>query len=287
MTPLPLGMSLPVSYLCDGDDAESRVFQEAFGPAREGLAGLRRAGVCSIELHHFSAETDARSVERAAAAVALGGLRLSVHGYLVEHGGEDLDRTWPWLPAVAECVRGNQEHLVITVHALAAESGPVDGLREGTVRLLGSLARQASGRDPALRFALELNRDRGAADPSTTWESVESMCREIGRQDVGICWDWGHGYANALRGKSPLEPPARFLDLVLNTHIHGVSPVGSTHWPLDRKGMPVERFGALLRASGYRGMFVLELNPLRFAELGPPAPPIEASLERLRAAIAS
>lgn len=287
MTPLPIGMSLPVVYLSDGDGEESRIYRDAFGPAGEGLARLRQAGVHTIELHHFSAATDARSVECAAAAVARAGLRLSVHGYLVEQGGEDLDRTWPWLPAVTESTRGTQDHLVITVHALAAGSGPTDGLREGTIRLLGAMARQASGREPALRFALELNRDRGEADPSTTWENVESMCRRIDRRNVGICWDWGHGYANALRGKSTLEPPAGFLDLVVNTHIHGVSPAGSTHWPLNEKRIPVERFVSLLRTSGYRGMFVLELNPLRFTELGPPAAPIEASLERLRAAVGS
>jgi sugar phosphate isomerase/epimerase len=280
-------MSLPVEYLCGAPGAESRVYQEAFGPAGEGLAHLRQAGVTSIELHHFSAQTPVPSVARAAAAVVRAGMQISIHGYLVEQGEGGLDGSYPWLPAVAESVRGLQERLVITVHALAMESGSVDNLRERTVRLLGDLARLAPGRDLPLLFALELNRDRGAADPSTTWESVESMCREIGRPNVGICWDWGHGYANALRGKSTLEPPARFLDRVVNTHIHGISPAGSTHWPLDAKGMPVERFVPLLRSSGYPGSFVLELNPLRFVELGPPAPQIEKSLERLRAAIAS
>jgi hypothetical protein len=69
---------------------------------------------------------------------------------------------------------------------------------------------------------------------------------------------------------------------VINTHVHGISSSESTHWPLNAKGVPVERFVPLLRSSGHRGLFVLELNPLKFQTCGPVVPLIEGSLERLR-----
>jgi len=281
---IPLGLSLPVDYLrgaCGG--GEAGLYLAAFGPAREGLQRLRRTGVSTIELHRLSPLTGAEAVEQAAAAVLRAGLRVSVHGYLTEpHAGTGLLQACPWLPSVREMARGGQECLRITVHALAGSSGPVDGFRRRTVELLGLWARQASDAALPLRFALELNRAKGAVDPSTTWEGVESMCRQVGREEVGICWDWGHGYVNALRGLIPGEPPAGFLELVRNVHVHDVGPSGSTHWPLRGGGVPVERFVQLLRKGGYPGTLVLELDPPRFQAEGPVGPRIEGSLERLR-----
>jgi len=281
---IPLGVSLPVDYLCGACGIEeARLFLAAFGPAAEGLSRFKQAGVSSVELHHFTRLTAAEDVERATAAVLRAGLRLTVHGYLMESLPEDgLDGCYPWLPAILDMTRGGQDRLVITVHALAAKSGSVERLREGTVEQLSLLARLAADRDPRVRFALELTREKGVADPCTTWEGVESTCRRVGREDVGICWDWGHGVLNALHGYIPRDPPEGFLSRVENTHVHDISPDGKAHWPLLGGGVPADRFVSLLRGNGYRGLFGLELNPVRFQGHGPVGPLVEGSLEALR-----
>lgn len=64
-----LGLSLPIEYLSDARESEeANIFRTAFGPVGEGLDRFRRAGVSSIELHHFSTRTEPRAVVRAAAA---------------------------------------------------------------------------------------------------------------------------------------------------------------------------------------------------------------------------
>ncbi len=287
----PLGLSLPVDYLSGAPASrESRILQREFRDAGESLARFRALGVSAIELRRITPDTTADVMGRAVDAVRRAGMSITVHGYLPESAARaSIEGAYPWLPALLEHARGLQHRIVFTVHAYAASSDGTDELRDDlrkdTIDALRRLARQASGLPIRLVFAVELNREKRLPDPGTTWEGVTLICREVGQASVGICWDWGHGYANALGGFIPMEPSEAFVGRVVHTHVHGVGESGQTHWPLEGGGVPLGRFTSILRAAGYGGLYALELSPARFDGRRPVRPAFEESLASLRDAI--
>jgi sugar phosphate isomerase/epimerase len=267
---LRIGCSLPWWYLGRRDDhPKAGLYRAAFGEVSSGLRLLKEQGVASIEVRYVTGEVPAGRVIEAAEAVRRAGLEATVHAWLAEIGEEDDPGSrYPWLEPLARRLDGGQEDLLIVVHALEAGGGRVEDLERRTAGALRRTALFLEERRLPVRFALELNRAKGQVDPSTSYEGVVRMWARAGHPRVGICWDWGHGYANALAGRMPEEPPAEFLRAVAHTHVHDLGPAGGTHWPLTGRRVPLARYLAVLRGEGYCGIFNLELSPERFARGG-------------------
>lgn len=263
------GLSLPSNYLSGTyNDPVSSIYYSALGPVNSGLQLLRSEIEC-IELGFFMENTPAEQIVEAVQNVWSAGLEVSVHAYLPEKiEGDGLTSVYTWLKSLLPILEDHQEKLVINLHALASVNGDLDRLKDKTVENLKRLADLATAQKPPVYFALELNRSKGKVDPSTTYLGVLEMCLRINSERVGIGWDWGHTYANVLKHLIPPEPPPSFLRKVIHTHIHDMGPNGGTHWPLTCGTVPLVDYLKLLKKADYSELFIIELQPRKFADTG-------------------
>lgn len=275
-------------YLCGvGDSPAAVLLREACGSPRKTLELLAARGVSAVEIRQFDAAVPARLIVAAARLVWEAGLVATLHPATpASYSLPSLGDVFPWLPELARGLPPHQSQLLLTIHARAAAAGDVAELRRGTEAMFSRLAHMADSEGLPAVFALELNRSKGESDPSTSFRGVVEMCKAIGQPRVGICWDWGHAQANQESGVADGAPPAEFIQQVIHTHVHDLGPDGSTHWPLGRGSVPLERNAELLSRAGFRGLYCLELNPERFQLQARVDTALRDSLQRLEAALA-
>jgi len=115
-----------------------------------------------------------------------------------------------------------------------------------------------------LTTAVEINRKKEVNDPSTNYENLVEICRQVDHPSVGIGWDIGHTYSNVLHSIVPKEPPEEFVRRVIHTHIHDLGHNGQTHWPLKTGSLPLDFYLEKLYSIHYSGFHTLELYPERF-----------------------
>ncbi len=263
--PVKIGLSLNPNYLAQHPDDIDRNW---FGPPEAFLRELTAAGVTHIELRAVTPSTPIPTAEVALWKVWSAGLEATLHGTLPppdENWTQTLAPLIHLLRLIAE--HKPAAHCPITVHARAAATGDVTLLAQETIAILARTARWIAHENLPALLALEINRAKGKADPSTTYLAVRDMQQraDAAGAPVGICWDMGHTWSNVLTdGLSP-EPPTEFLTAVRHTHIHDLGPSGKTHWPLTERRLPLDRFTSALAATGYQGVWNLELEPKRYA----------------------
>jgi sugar phosphate isomerase/epimerase len=269
-----IGLSLPYDYLCGSTATDSaRLLSESFGPAAAALETFRQHGVRRIEIRHFPETVPADLIVRGCRVILRAGLEITLHPATPSSPSSSrLSQPFPWIDAVLRLLAGRQKELLLTLHAYLRAGGEEAQLSIRTQELFRSLADLAEREQAPVRFALEMNREKGVTDPSNSYISTAGLCTRIDRDGVGICWDWGHGFSNVLKGSMKSDPPESFLERVIHTHIHGVGPSGRTHLPLTSGRLPTARYAAALLGRGYRGTFCLELSPERFSSEEPVAP---------------
>jgi sugar phosphate isomerase/epimerase len=281
-----IGLSLPCEYLVGSiDTAGSRLLSESFGPAAAGLELFRHHGVRTIEIRHFPQKVPANLIVQGCSVVLQAGLEITLHPATPSSPSASASRLaepFPWIGGVLQQIAGHQKELLLTIHGYAQACGDAAELSNRTKALFTSLADLAESERASVRFALELNRTKGIVDPTTGYTATADLCRRIDSERVGICWDWGHGFSNVIRGSMEPDPPEAFLERVIHTHIHGLGPSGRTHWPLTRGRLPLREYAAALLGRGYRGTFTLELSPERFSSEGPVAPCFLDSIRLLK-----
>lgn len=271
-----IGCSLPWEYLCGLDGApEAQSYRAAFDGIPSALHFLKELGVTSVELRQITADVPAGRVLEAAGSILEAGMEATVHAWLADLAGEETPESrYSWLEPLAGRLAAGRNGLLVVVHAfqaaVSASAVHREDLEDRTVEALKRIAWFLEQHRLPARFALELNRDKGQIDPSTSFRDVTRMWQRIGRPGVGICWDWGHGCANALGGRGAVDPGPDFLGGVVHIHAHGLGPAGGTHWPLTGVRVPVARYLRLLGAAGYGGIYNLELSPWKFAPPGAP-----------------
>jgi len=236
------------------------------GPRQQGLETLRSAGVGSVELRSVHAGTPP-DLAVDAYRQAVTDFEVTVHGSL-----PPLDESAPTegsmaaIDALADVAGAEGAGLTVTVHTYAGTDRSGLGYARATEEMLSKMLTRP-GPSQALRFALELNREKdGICDPSTSYERLTQMAGQFDEGRVGICWDFGHNYANIARKCSTELPPDELLSYVIHTHIHDLGDTGRTHCPLRRENHLLERQVALLEDCGYSGPLNLELSPHRFPE---------------------
>jgi len=279
-----IGLSLPHGYLCGAiSTPSSRSIYEPFGPAAAAMELFRRHGVRAIEIRHFPEMVRADLIVQGCRAILQAGLQVTLHPATPSStSASRLADLFPWIGDVLQQLAGNQESLLLTMHGYAQAHGDEVELSNRTQALFTSLADLAERESAPVTFALELSRAKGVVDPANNYTVTADLCARIDRDRVGICWDWGHGYSNVLKGSMEPDLPEAFLERVIHTHIHGVGPTGRTHWPLNRSRLPLAQYAAALLDRGYHGVFTLELSPERYSAEGPVGPSFLDSLLLLK-----
>lgn len=258
----------------------SRSVEELAGVPGAPLAQWREWGISVIELRRVDEETPPEEVTRAARRIWSAGLALAIHARLPRMAtGATLGKLFLGLSGVLPELRERGEEVAVPIHAYAARAESESRLAAQTREAVRRAVDAAEREEVPLRFAMELNRVKGPADPSVTYEGVLALVEGL---PAGICWDFGHGCSNARRGLLAATPPAAFVAAVTHTHIHDIGPSGETHWPLTQGVVPVDAYVAMLASAGYGGILNLELSEERYAGQVDPAEGLRASIERLR-----
>ncbi len=263
-----IGLSLPHSYLSDSIVEADNVFMTNLGTADEALSALSNL-IDYIEIMNFSTLTPPEQIVRAVRKIWKHGFKVSIHPSLPkEVEGKSLDEIYPWLSSILPNINKYQENLMLNLHALAAVEGDEKQLSKDTVYNLIHITKLIQKKKEPLLVAVELNRSKGEIDPCTTYEGVLDICRQVNSVYLGIGWDLGHTYANYQSNLISRNPPNDFLNRITHIHIHDLGPLGKTHWPLTMGVVPLEDYILQIKKSGYKGLYILELQPGRFAEHG-------------------
>ena len=278
-----LGLSLSPSYLAGTPiSEEAALLESTYGAANGLLEHLKKKGLASVELRKVYEDTPPSLVLAAARRVWAAGLSVTIHGTTPEAPeGHTLESFFPALNGFWGAFTEHQQDMVMTLHAYRARSGEVAGLEAKTVKFIKKVMADADRLGLPLSIALELNRAKDWVDPSYTYEGLLRMWRQINHPNVGFCWDVGHAYRNVTEQGLVLEPPQRFLEHTIHTHIHDLSHTGQTHWPLTRDVVPLEVFVGTLERAGYTGVYNLELSPIRFYQAEGVREGVDESIERL------
>lgn len=122
--------------------------------------------------------------------------------------------------------------------------------------------------DTKFKFVFENLRDpvlNGKKRSGTSYAEVLYIQKMIQSNRLGICWDFGHSYAQAERGVHERVPPPEFINQVWHTHVHDYEK-NTTHIPLGHGSVPYQFYIQRLLEVGFDGIFNLELNPRRLMD---------------------
>lgn len=262
---LRIGFSLPVSYLTGKVSCElSESWTQIYGPVDQCLGNLKNLGITSVEISRLSEETPPSQLRHAVEVVIDASLGITVHGWLpkmeadpdIPLGVLELEKV------LIECRQ--QDMIPFTVHSHESDMlEPKSRVAEGTLRDLNLLAK-ALAENSVFMASLEICRRKDRQSVGVTFVDTLFMAKQIGRENLGLCWDVGHSQANYHMKKDTRLPDEEFAKNVIHAHIHDVGPDGRTHWPVLVSDGYVRDCIDILRSSGYEGVYNLELSPFQW-----------------------
>lgn len=279
-----IGVSLPWDYISENYvTREACVVRETIGPPSGGLSFLKGLGVTSIELRHLHPKLSHSDMTRTLGILGESDIGITIHSESPPDSDEwSVLDLFPWFKILEENNIVNQDIITVALHPLQdAGSGSVETLRKGTVSMIRKLTELQNNWKQRYHFALENQRVKGLVDPGTTFDEIFAMFSELNRSEVGICWDFGHGYANHIKNGHPLLPPEGFVAAATHTHIHDLGPTGATHWPFSEMAVPLSNYVNLLLSQGYEGTLNLELGFDRFEGVENKIELLELSIDKL------
>ncbi len=269
-----IALSLPYSYLSNSPSSlRDKILTETFSPAEKFLQTQKNI-LSGIELSNFNSKAPTDQVISACSTVLESGLSVILHCHLpdiIKDG--NIDNVYPWFSTVQkEAALKNQGELMLNLHSLSSKDEEVTlkELTDRTVENLKLIIGKIENAKVPTRIALEINREKGIKDPSTTYECLVEICDRVNSPLLGIGWDIGHTYSNILNGHISLKPPKEFVEKVIHTHIHDVGKNNETHWPLTTKNIPLDVFVGELESVHYDGFYTLEIYPERFGDVMDP-----------------
>lgn len=264
-TDLKIGLSLPINYLIGNvSNNEDMWWQEIYGSVGECLRSLKELGVTSVEINKICAKMPPIQLRHAVEAIRNAGLGVTVHGWLPETKAEPDIRL-----GIQELEKALLRHqlpglIPFTVHSHSCEYGEKTAEDESIKRTLHdlNLLTNALSQKAVFIAALELCRHKDRRSVGVAFADVFFMAKQIGFENLGLCWDVGHSQANYHRKKDSRLPGEEFVKHVIHTHIHDVGPDGRTHWPVLADQGYVKDCIDILKNSGYNGIYNLELSPI-------------------------
>ena len=259
---MKIGCSLPFKlFTCPAEDAAClALLKSGGGDVDNLLAGIRRAGAQSVEFRSVGINANPAGFTEAYKRCITAELSVTVHGSMPHDDQSKADFFAPYQGLFQEV---GKSPVTITLHALAQ---PAE-----TAETLDFIADCANKNGYPVLIVLENSRNKLPGDAANSCEGVCEILDLAANKELGICWDFGHYYFNLTHFTADPGsiPPAEFLAKVCHTHIHAVYNE-KTHFPLGVGELPLRSYCDALTASGYRGLFNLELGFSRFyKELDP------------------
>lgn len=278
-----IGTSLPLGVLTDSPVCEAdKCLLDSYGGCKNLLAAFRKMGVESVELRSVRTDTAGALLAKCVSAVLGSGLNVTIHATLADVSAEAFFKSLS--PATKLLPEG---HPVVPLTLHSAKSGDELRDRAATIRILKRWGRYALDRNLPVIFALENNRIHSSGLSIVDCDGVISTVREVGLENVGTCFDFGHLYSNftSYPECTPFLPSEPFVQAAVHTHIHGLAH--TTHYPLTDDNLPLEEYIIQLQKAGYRGIYNLELESGRFWQAVEPRRAFETSIERLKGCLAA
>ena len=261
-----IGLSLPFDYL-NGTNKLPAVHVSLMPLANRGTpcTTSNKHGVSAIELQQFGHHASAGDLLDAAQSILDSGLRLTLHGYLTGHATSHLiSDNYPHLLPLMEYLKEQHLETIMVVHAHANPGAAYQVLMDTTIRALQQITGDIHTANYPIRISLEINRYHGVENPGTTYAGLLAMAQQLNSAETGFCWDMGHTQSSVQQHRLSATPPPAFVRKVIHTHIHGLSPDGDTHRPLTGSNAHIVSGVNMLRSSGYKGLYNLELYPVRW-----------------------
>ena len=263
-----IGVSIPWDYLSDKlIIKESKLLKEIYGKAEIFLNFLKDLDVTHIELRHRKAGMSKDDMESVFKLLYDFKFKISIHGDTPLQGNNwTVNEVFPWLDSYNKIFPHSDDFIIITLHPFTG-SESISTYREQTINFIRRLDDFIKDDNLPIKLALENQRSKKINDPGKSFLEIEGIWKNIGRNNVGICWDMGHCYANYLINKIlyPLFPHNEFTNAAIHTHIHDLGPDGRTHWIFKENKVPLADYVEQLKNVGYSGIYNLELSFDRFA----------------------
>ena len=256
------GMSIPLDYLLDNSKTKNAlIFKKNAGCYKDFLPTLKTMGINYIELRAIKLDTDKNLLQELINKLRKYNFAVSIHSFLPDDKTIDGRSYFSFLDDILLELPSYQNELVITVHTYRGINNSYTDALESSTKMLNTLGQYIDKNNLPVKIAFELNRGDKDNDPSVTYSGLLQLYSMISFTDnIGICWDLGHTYSNVSNEKILLEAPEKFVNKVIHTHIHGVSKQDETHQPLTMDNLPLTSFLTQLNASGYNGIYNLEIN---------------------------
>ncbi|MCF7914044.1 MAG: sugar phosphate isomerase/epimerase [Spirochaetaceae bacterium] len=262
-----IAFSLPHTYLTGHISSKrDHILHQLYGEADVLLSRLSQV-VRGIEISSFDAGVSVEAVEASIQSIWNSKLEVIIHAYLPEEIlGNDIASVYPWLEMILERAQSYQNHLLINIHALASKTIDTTYSLKKTINNLKQISLLIKKEKYPISFAVEINREKNKNDPSTGYENLIEICRQVDNPKIGIGWDIGHTYYNVCNSYIPKDPPREFIERVVHTHIHDLNSNGQTHWPLVTGNLPLKFYLQKLQSVAYNQYHTLELYPERFID---------------------
>ena len=227
------------------------------------LDQFKNIGISSIELK-LTEKFEIGQVAKAIEILAAKGFNITFHAPGRFRYPEDL----PWqLDRIAEISRFIHSQFQFiplwVIHPLNSKTQERSSLYSQTVDYLQQII--ASLDNMPVRLAVEILRNRKDSEKINIGDSYQEILQiltDIGNDDLGICWDFGHAFAMHERNLQAQFPPAEFLNRVSHCHVHD-SADQKTHLPVGAGNIPVQEYIYRLKEVGFSGILNLEVVPHR------------------------
>ena len=263
-----IGISIPWDYLSGNIvTKDGKILKQNFGNAADFLKFLKDLEVTHVELRHRKEDISKSEMKSVFQLITDSEFQISIHGDSPPNSKTwTINQVFPWIEAFKNTNSSISNPLMVTLHPYKGKKEK-EVYRIQTVEFVRQLSDKLKKSNLPINLALENQRNKGFIDPGTSFFEIEQMWKDINRNNVGICWDMGHCFANYLIDNSiyPLFPHNKFTKAVTHTHIHDLGPDGRTHWIFKENKVPLAENVSRLIEAGYSGIYNLELSFDRFA----------------------
>lgn len=238
-----------------------RPWQVAIPDFNTALDEFEKYGISSVEIK-LTEDTEMSLLGHVVDKLIDKGFQLTFHAPGRIHYPEGLPKFLNLLIEISRMVnkRFNFTPLWV-IHSLHGDNPNREGVYRNNIDYLKQIVK-AMKTVPA-QFALEILRNRSDSNRlhiGDSYSEILKIINEVGDDDVGICWDFGHAFAMFERYLQDKFPPEEFLKKVVHCHVHDCR-AQKTHLPLGFGRIPIEEYIQLLKKSGFSGILNLEIVP--------------------------
>lgn len=281
-----IGISIPWDYIADNIVSEDgTVLNNIYGQSDKFLRFLKDLEVTHIELRHRKKDISEADMTRVFKKLIDFGFSITVHGDSLQNSeNQSLINNLPWFEIYRK-ISNTKIPVMVTLHPVTgSDESSILHYNRKTVQIIQDLSGIISNEELPLRLALENQRSKRNSITGTSFKDIDSMWKEINRDNVGICWDMGHCMANNIldEARYPLQPHSDFIAAATHTHIHDIGPSGRTHWLFKENIVPLEDYVQSLKKADYKGVYNLELSFYRFKDDKDQKMQMEKSILKLR-----